>query len=87
MNKLLTSAALVAVAATATAATAADAPAKVKCYGISKAGKNDCKAADGSHSCAGQSKTDNSKSDWKYATAADCTAEKGSTTPPAPVKK
>ena len=29
--------------------------AKEKCYGITKAGKNECKSADGAHSCAGQS--------------------------------
>jgi uncharacterized membrane protein len=29
-----------------------------KCYGVAKAGKNDC--AGGAHACAGQSKSDNS---------------------------
>ena len=29
-----------------------------KCYGIAKAGKNDCAAADGSYSCAGHAKMD-----------------------------
>ena len=33
-----------------------------KCYGIAKAGKNDC--ASGTEACAGQSKTDNSKDAW-----------------------
>ena len=35
---------------------AEDAGAKEKCYGVAKAGKNDC-AANG-HSCAGQAKAD-----------------------------
>lgn len=40
------------------------APAKEKCYGIAKAGKNDCKAANSSHSCAGQAKKDNDPADF-----------------------
>ncbi len=35
-----------------------------KCFGVVKAGKNDCKAADGSHSCAGYSKNDGQDADW-----------------------
>jgi uncharacterized membrane protein len=35
---------------------------KVKCYGIAKAGKNDCGTA--SHSCAGMAKTDNDPNEW-----------------------
>ena len=37
---------------------ASDLPGKEKCYGIAKAGKNDCAAANGSHSCAGQAKAE-----------------------------
>jgi uncharacterized membrane protein len=37
--------------------------AKVKCYGVAKAGKNDCATA--SHSCAGSSKKDNDPTEWK----------------------
>lgn len=33
-----------------------------KCYGIAKAGKNDC--ASGTEACAGQAKNDNDKSAW-----------------------
>jgi uncharacterized membrane protein len=50
-------------------ATAADAS-KEKCYGVAKAGKNDC-AANG-HSCAGQSKVDNDPTEWKYVPKGDC---------------
>ncbi len=35
-----------------------------KCYGIVKAGKNDCKAADGRHTCAGYAKEDGSYNEW-----------------------
>jgi uncharacterized membrane protein len=39
---------------------AADMPAgQEKCYGVAKAGKNDCAGA--AHACAGQSKTDGGK--------------------------
>ena len=36
----------------------------VKCFGVAKAGQNDC-ASKTSHSCAGQSKVDNDKQDFK----------------------
>lgn len=39
---------------------------KEKCYGVAKAGKNDCAAADGSHSCAGSQKVDGDKQSWLY---------------------
>lgn len=54
-------------------ATAAD---KVKCYGISQAGKNDCANKAGTHSCAGQSTVDYDGGEWKLATADKC-AEMG----------
>ena len=63
--------------AAVTAATPAMA-AKVKCYGISKAGQNDCANAAGTHSCAGQTKANYSGDDWKgVADAAACTAAGG----------
>lgn len=37
-----------------------------KCAGISKAGKNDCGAKDGSHECSGQAKMDNLDTEWVY---------------------
>lgn len=46
--------------------------AKEKCYGIAKAGQNDCANLAGTHSCAGQSKVDNDKGEWKYVTAGTC---------------
>jgi uncharacterized membrane protein len=79
MNKLLLSAALAGVmaAGVATTAMAAD-PAKEKCYGIAKAGKNDCAATNGSHSCAGQAKADNDVNEWKYVATGTCDKEGGS---------
>jgi uncharacterized membrane protein len=43
-------------------APAAAAAATEKCYGVAKAGKNDCQTA--TSSCAGTSKTDNQKDAW-----------------------
>jgi uncharacterized membrane protein len=53
-------------------ATPAMAQSKEKCYGIAKAGQNDCANLSGSHSCAGQSKLDNDKGEWKYVAKGTC---------------
>jgi uncharacterized membrane protein len=37
-----------------------------KCYGVSKAEKNDCTSKDGSHSCAGSAKKDGDANEWVY---------------------
>ena len=56
---------------------AADAKAaQEKCYGIAKAGQNDCAA--GAHSCAGQGKADNDANDWKYVAKGSCEKMGGS---------
>ena len=52
---------------------------KEKCYGVAKAGQNDC-AANG-HSCAGQSKMDNDPTEWKYVPAGQCEKMGGSAKP------
>lgn len=57
-------------------AAAADAK-KEKCFGIAKAGQNDCANLSGSHSCAGQTKMDMSADDWKYVPAGTCVSMKG----------
>lgn len=50
-----------------------DAPAKTeKCYGIAKAGQNDCATKSGSHSCAGQAKKDMDPNEWKKVPAGTC---------------
>lgn len=45
---------------------------KEKCFGIAKAGQNDCANLSGSHSCAGQAKADGSADDWKYVAKGTC---------------
>lgn len=42
-----------------------------KCYGVAKAGKNDCAAGPGT-SCAGSSKTDAQGDAWTYVLAGTC---------------
>ncbi|MGE0054703.1 MAG: DUF2282 domain-containing protein [Hyphomicrobium sp.] len=53
-------------------ASAADNSDMEKCYGISKAGANDC-ASEGSNSCAGTSKVDYHASAWKLVKKGTCT--------------
>jgi uncharacterized membrane protein len=50
---------------------------KEKCYGIAKAGQNDCANLSGTHSCAGQAKEDMSPQDWKYVAKGTCKDMKG----------
>jgi uncharacterized membrane protein len=42
-----------------------------KCYGISKAGQNDC-ASTGDSTCAGTSKVDYDKDAWKFVAKGTC---------------
>jgi uncharacterized membrane protein len=60
-------------------AAAGDKMDKEKCYGVAKAGQNDC-AANG-HSCAGQSKVDNSPNEFKVVPAGQCETMGGKTEP------
>lgn len=54
---------------------------KEKCYGIAKAGANDCASATGSHSCQGHAKTDNDPNDWKFVAKGSCEKMGGSLKP------
>jgi uncharacterized membrane protein len=63
-----------------TGALADEKASKEKCYGIAKAGKNDCASATGTHSCAGQAKTDGDANDWKYVAKGTCEKMGGSNT-------
>ncbi len=66
----------------AQAQAAEDGQAKEKCFGVAKAGQNDCANASGSHSCAGQAKTDKAPDDWNYVAKGTCKTL-GGTTPEA----
>ncbi len=70
--------AIAVLAAFTTPALAADMPApdagktaNEKCYGVAKAGKNDCATA-GHNSCAGSSKADADKTAWIFVPAGLC---------------
>jgi uncharacterized membrane protein len=41
-----------------------------KCYGVAKAGQNDCGTA--THGCAGMAKVDNDAKEWKYVAKGTC---------------
>jgi uncharacterized membrane protein len=53
---------------------------KEKCYGVAKAGKNDCAA--GAHSCAGQATKDGDKTSFIAVPAGLCTRLAGGSTMP-----
>jgi uncharacterized membrane protein len=68
-------AAALASACAANVASAADQsmggqPDQEKCYGVAKAGQNDC--ATGTHGCAGQAKADKGAADWKFVAKGTC---------------
>jgi uncharacterized membrane protein len=54
-------------------ALAQDKKGQEKCYGIAKAGQNDCANSKAGHSCAGQSKKDNDPFDYKMVKTGTCT--------------
>ena len=79
MNKLnaLAAATVLAslTAAAANASPVAPQPGKDKCYGISLAGKNDCKAGAGT-TCAGTSRKNYQGDAWKYVAKGTCASIK-----------
>ena len=50
-------------------------PAMEKCYGVAKAGKNDCAAGPGTP-CAGTAKADYQANAWKFVPAGTCASIK-----------
>ena len=52
---------------------------KEKCYGVAKAGANDCANLSGSHSCAGQNKTAMAPDEWNYVAKGTCAKMGGKT--------
>ena len=53
---------------------------KEKCYGVAKAGQNDCGTA--THTCAGKAKKDNMPEEWKMVPKGTCAKTGGKTEPP-----
>ncbi|QLH41750.1 MAG: DUF2282 domain-containing protein [Coxiellaceae bacterium] len=50
-----------------------------KCYGIAKAGKNECGTK--THACAGTAKVDNDPNEWIFVPAGTCKQKGGSLEP------
>lgn len=75
MNRTAASLALAVAAIVAGAAHADEAkkPAVEKCWGVAKAGQNDCAAGPGT-TCAGTAKADYQKNAWKNVPAGTCTS-------------
>ncbi|HET7547718.1 MAG TPA: DUF2282 domain-containing protein [Usitatibacter sp.] len=63
-------ASLVAAAVVAPAHAEAQAAAMEKCFGVAKAGRNDCATA--RHSCAGLAKRDRDPEEWKLVPKGTC---------------
>ena len=66
--------------ALAPGALAQDKAEKEKCYGVAKAGQNDCGTA--THTCAGKAKKDNAPDEWKMVPRGTCEKMGGKTQPP-----
>lgn len=71
-RRILIAAALAGALGAGLSATAQADEAKIKCYGVAKAGQNDCASKTGSHACAGQSKKDFDPLDFKMMPKASC---------------
>ncbi len=90
-------ASVIALGALATARAAEPSQEKEKCYGVAKAGANDCANLSGTHSCAGQSKNAMALEDFNYVAKGSCAKMGGkneedakaaiSAMSPAPMKK
>jgi uncharacterized membrane protein len=82
LSTMFGAAAMVAGSSIATAADdakmGADKPGMEHCYGVAKAGKNDCASA--GHSCAGQSKKDMDKGSWLSLPTGVCAKLSGGST-------
>jgi uncharacterized membrane protein len=65
---------LIALGSASMLANAADTKTE-KCFGVAKAGKNDCGTA--SHACAATSSKDDDPSEWKYVPKGTCESTGG----------
>ena len=81
-QRLIVSSALASVLALgliAQVSAADDKMGKEKCFGIAKAGANDCANLSGTHSCAGQSTAEHGADEWKYVAKGTCASLGGKT--------
>ncbi|GAB6196007.1 BufA1 family periplasmic bufferin-type metallophore [Lysobacter xanthus] len=80
LSALALAAALGSVLALVPPAHAAGKPATEKCFGVAKAGKNDCAAGPGT-TCAGTAKRDDAPNAWKAVPAGTCLKTASKTSP------
>ena len=85
-QRAMIAAAAASLLSTVLLATPAVAQEKEKCYGIAKAGQNDCANLTGTHSCAGQSKVSDDAAEWKYVAKGTCKSMNGMTADEAKMK-
>ncbi len=71
-NQHIIRAALLGLIALGAATNSAQAADKEKCFGVAKAGQNDCASVIGNHSCAGQAKQDQDPTEWKLVAKGTC---------------
>ena len=81
-TRVIIASAIASLAAAAGASDAADAkPAPMeKCYGVAKAGANDCSTP--RHDCAGKAKRDRDPAEWKLVPQGTCEKMGGKTSAP-----
>jgi len=82
LNTLLASAVAMTVAGGVGAANAMDMGGKEKCYGVVKAGHNDCGNAAKTHSCAGHATADADGGEWLALPTGTCEKLVGGSTSP-----
>lgn len=85
-QRALIAAAAASLLSTMLVATPAIGQEKEKCYGVAKAGQNDCSNLSGSHSCSGQSAVTGDAGEWKYVAKGTCVGMKGMTADQAKMK-
>ncbi len=79
ISSALASALSMGLAATTSAHAMDKAGDKEACYGVAKAGQNDCANLSSSHGCAGMAKVDMDPGEWKYVPKGTCKQLKGMT--------
>ena len=76
-KRALVASALTALLAISQGAAVAQDSGKEKCYGVTKAGKNDCANLADTHVCAGLSTLSDDAGEWKYVAKGTCKSMNG----------
>lgn len=76
-KRALVASALTALLAISQGAAVAQDSGKEKCYGVAKAGQNDCANLTDTHVCAGLSTVSDDSAEWKYVAKGTCKSMNG----------